>query len=132
MANKEPGYVYILTNPCYRADWVKIGKSRRPRWGDRVYGSENRPVVKEKLAANGSPRATFETTEDRLTFLIHIPVHIGCGSKPVSGTDEEVSPVTTEKTTEKSNKTTGATTEKTTEKIIRLMRENPQITNLSL
>lgn len=30
MANKEPGYVYILTNPCYRADWVKIGKSRRP------------------------------------------------------------------------------------------------------
>ena len=31
MANKEPGYVYILTNPCYRADGVKIGKSRRPR-----------------------------------------------------------------------------------------------------
>ena len=37
--------------------------------------------------------------------------------KPVSGTDEEVSPVTTEKTTEK---------------IIRLMRENPQITNKEL
>ena len=33
MANKEPGYVYILTNPCYRADWVKIGKSRHPRRG---------------------------------------------------------------------------------------------------
>ncbi len=31
MANNEPGYVYILTNHCYRADWVKIGKSRRPR-----------------------------------------------------------------------------------------------------
>jgi len=45
MANKEPGYVYILTNLCYRADWVKIGKSRRPRRGDRVYESENRPVV---------------------------------------------------------------------------------------
>lgn len=30
MANKEPGYVYILTNPSFREDWVKIGKSCRP------------------------------------------------------------------------------------------------------
>ena len=44
--------------------------------------------------------ATFETTEDRLTFLIHIPVHAG--------------------------------SEKTTEKIVRLIRENPQITNKEL
>ena len=27
MTNKEPGYVYILTNPSFREDWVKIGKS---------------------------------------------------------------------------------------------------------
>ena len=27
MVNKEPGYVYILTNPSFREDWVKIGKS---------------------------------------------------------------------------------------------------------
>ena len=27
MNNKEPGYVYILTNPSFREDWVKIGKS---------------------------------------------------------------------------------------------------------
>lgn len=26
----EPGYVYILTNPSFREDWVKIGKSGRP------------------------------------------------------------------------------------------------------
>jgi len=26
MSNKEPGYVYILTNPNFREDWVKIGK----------------------------------------------------------------------------------------------------------
>lgn len=93
------------------------------------------PTIQEKLAANGSPRATFETTEDRLTFLIHIPVHIGCGSKPVSGSDEEVSPITTEKTTEKTESTTeksNKTTEATAEKIIRLMRENPQITNKEL
>ena len=30
MANNEHGYVYILTNPSFREDWVKIGKSRRP------------------------------------------------------------------------------------------------------
>lgn len=28
--NKEIGYVYILTNPSFREDWVKIGKSLRP------------------------------------------------------------------------------------------------------
>ena len=27
MSNKEPGYVYILTNPSFREDWVKIGKN---------------------------------------------------------------------------------------------------------
>ena len=26
----EPGYVYILTDPSFREDWVKIGKSSRP------------------------------------------------------------------------------------------------------
>jgi hypothetical protein len=30
MSTKEPGYVYILTNPSFREDWVKIGKSVRP------------------------------------------------------------------------------------------------------
>ena len=28
MAEKEPGYVYILTNPSFREDWVKICKIR--------------------------------------------------------------------------------------------------------
>ena len=27
MSDKEQGYVYILTNPSFREDWVKIGKS---------------------------------------------------------------------------------------------------------
>jgi len=30
MKNSEQGYVYILTNPSFREDWVKIGKSSRP------------------------------------------------------------------------------------------------------
>jgi hypothetical protein len=30
MCNNDLGYVYILTNPSFREDWVKIGKSSRP------------------------------------------------------------------------------------------------------
>ena len=30
MCNNELGYVYILTNPSFCEDWVKIGKSSRP------------------------------------------------------------------------------------------------------
>ena len=36
------------------------------------------PTIQTKLAENGSPRAIFETTDDRLTFLVTIPVHEGC------------------------------------------------------
>ena len=28
--SSSPGYVYILTNPSFKEDWVKIGKSSRP------------------------------------------------------------------------------------------------------
>ncbi len=32
MNNKEPGYVYILTNPSFREDWVKIcSRNFRPQ-----------------------------------------------------------------------------------------------------
>ena len=30
MNTKDPGYVYILTNPSFKEDWVKIGRSSRP------------------------------------------------------------------------------------------------------
>lgn len=30
MEDKKQGYVYILTNPSFKEDWVKIGKSARP------------------------------------------------------------------------------------------------------
>jgi hypothetical protein len=29
MNNKEPAYIYILTNPSFREDGVKIGKGNR-------------------------------------------------------------------------------------------------------
>ena len=50
------------------------------------------------------------------------------GSKTLIWRTTQKSETTTERTTE----TGGTTTEKTTEKIIRLMRENPQITNKEL
>lgn len=33
ISNKEPGYVYILTNPSFREDWVNIGKVEGLRKG---------------------------------------------------------------------------------------------------
>ena len=30
MNNKKNGYVYIMTSPSFREDWVKIGKNNRP------------------------------------------------------------------------------------------------------
>ena len=75
---------------------------------------------------------TFETTEDRLTFLTHIPIHAGCGNKPAT---EKTTVITTEKSaigSEKNGSGSEKTTEKnaigsgkTTEKIIRLMKANP-------
>ena len=46
MTNKEPGYVYILTNPSFREDWVKIGKSSRPVDVRREKGRANVMILK--------------------------------------------------------------------------------------
>ena len=37
MNNKEPGYVYILTNPSFREDWVKINKPSYQRALKRAF-----------------------------------------------------------------------------------------------
>lgn len=42
MKEKEPGYVYILTNPSFRDNWVKIGKSRSVE--QRVHDLDNTSV----------------------------------------------------------------------------------------
>lgn len=111
-----------------KGDSLKSRRYRNRRLGDFLKEldlTEGRstgvPTIQEKLTANGSPRAIFETTEDRLTFLIHIPVHAGCGNKTDSDIDKD-----------NNNTATMTTTEKTTEKIIRLMKENPRITNKEL
>ena len=70
-----------------KGDYLKSRRYRNRRLGDflkELELTEGRstgvPTIQEKLANNGSPRATFETTEDRLSILIHIPVHEGCGN----------------------------------------------------
>lgn len=30
MTNQQAGYVYILTNPCFIKQWIKIGTSKNP------------------------------------------------------------------------------------------------------
>ena len=47
------------------------------------------------LKSWNSPRATFETTEERLAFLIHIPVHPLCNNQLVAREDEQ--PIGSEK-----------------------------------
>ena len=65
---------------------------------------------------NGSARATFETTEDRLTFLIHIPSHSGSGEAS-----------TTEKLVEKTSPHIEKSSEKSSEKILDLIKNKPTI-----
>ena len=125
-----------------KGDILKSRRYRNRRLGDFLKEldlTEGRstgvPTIQEKLADNGSPRATFETTEDRLTFLIHIPIHAGCGNKSAT---EKTTVITTEKTTvittEKSaigSEKNGSGSEKSSEKnqaIISAIRLNPKVT----
>lgn len=97
----EPGGISILNCPgpdrsipmedIEKGDILKSRRYRNRYLGDFLKEldlTEGRstgvPTIQEKLTANGSPRATFETTDDRLTFLIHIPVHTGCENNLVA------------------------------------------------
>lgn len=74
------------------------------------------PTIQTKLAENGSPRAIFETTNDRLTFLITIPIHEMCSES--SETTNESS----ETHLESSERTT-----KSSERILDLIKNKPTI-----
>ena len=96
------------------------------------------PTIQTKLAENGSPRAIFETTDDRLTFLVTIPIHEECsdssetksessgtklkssGTKPESSGTKPESSGTQLKSSE--------TRQKTSDKIIEMIKKDPQIT----
>ena len=74
------------------------------------------PTIQTKLAENGSPRAIFETTDDRLTFLVTIPVHEGC----------EKSSETKSKSSERKTKSSERKA-KSSERILDLIKSNPKI-----
>ena len=74
------------------------------------------PTIQTKLAENGSPRAIFKTTDDRLTFLITIPIHEMCSESS--------------ETTNESSKTHLESSERTTkssERILDLIKNKPTI-----
>ncbi len=85
------------------------------------------PTIQAKLAENGSPRAIFETTDDRLTFLVTIPIHEGCSD---SSETKSESSGTSLSSSEESIETVGFSSEKTSnssEKILELIKQNPKI-----
>jgi hypothetical protein len=50
MTNKEPGYVYILTNPSFREDWVKIGMTQNMEERLRTLDTTALPLPFKKYA----------------------------------------------------------------------------------
>ena len=91
----EPSGISILNCPgpdrsiskedIAKGDMLKSRRYRNRRLGDFLKEldlTEGRstgvPTIQTKLAENGSPRAIFETTDDRLTFLVTIPIHEEC------------------------------------------------------
>ena len=73
---------------------------------------------------NGSPRATFESGEDRLTFLITIPIHEGCEKKLMSvESSEKHDALSVEMSVEMSVKTN-----KRSVRIRKIMKAEPTIT----
>lgn len=65
MANKESGYVYILTNPSFREDWIKIGKTTNMEERLRTLYNTSLPLPFE-------PYATLKTAKyNEAEKLVH-------------------------------------------------------------
>ena len=81
------------------------------------------PTIQTKLAENGSPRAIFETTDDRLTFLVNIPVHEECDkSSETKPKSSETKPKSSERKTKSSERKP-----KSSERILDLIKSDPKI-----
>lgn len=91
----EPHAITILNCPgpdrsipsedIQKGELLKSRRYRNRRLGDflkELSLTEGRatgiPTIQKKLAENGSPRAIFETTDDRLSFVVTIPIHENC------------------------------------------------------
>ena len=89
------------------------------------------PTIQTKLAENGSPRAIFETTDDRLTFLVTIPVHEGCSESSetdVLGSETHHKSSGTNSIGSGTKPKSSGTRKKTTDKIIEIIKKDPKIT----
>ena len=140
----EPSGISILNCPgpdrsiskedIEKGDMLKSRRYRNRRLGDFLKEldlTEGRstgvPTIQAKLAENGSPRAIFETTDDRLTFLVTIPVHEGCSES------SETSILSSEKSSERkeiSSETASKSSErkrKSSERILDLIKNKPTI-----
>ncbi len=155
----EPDSISILNCPgpdrsiskeaIEKGEMLKSRRYRNRRLGDFLKEldlTEGRstgvPTIQSKLAENGSPRAIFETTDDRLTFLITIPIHEDCSE---SEETRQESTETMQKSTETMQKSTETwqeseetrqesteTRQKSIDKILKLIEENPQITTAKI
>ena len=144
----EPSGISILNCPgpdrsiskedIEKGDMLKSRRYRNRRLGDFLKEldlTEGRstgvPTIQTKLAENGSPRAIFETTDDRLTFLVTIPVHEGCSESSEtlvisSGTDSKSSGTNGIGSGTKSK--SSGTRKRTSDKIIEMIKKDPKIT----
>lgn len=137
----EPSGISILNCPgpdrsiskedIAKGDMLKSRRYRNRRLGDFLKEldlTEGRstgvPTIQAKLAENGSPRAIFETTDDRLTFLVTIPIHEWCSDS--SGTKSESSGTQLKSSGTKPE--SSGTRQKTSDKIIEMIKKDPQIT----
>ena len=57
MANNEPGYVYILTNPSFREDWVKIVAMANADGGVLAIGVSDKTRRIEGIDGQHSPHS---------------------------------------------------------------------------
>ena len=154
----EPSGISILNCPgpdisiskedIAKGDMLKSRRYRNRRLGDFLKEldlTEGRstgvPTIQTKLAENGSPRAIFETNDDRLTFLVTIPIHEGCSDSSetksessgtsLSSSEESIETVgfSSEKSTGSSEKTSNSSekTSNSSEKILELIKQDPKI-----
>lgn len=147
----EPSGISILNCPgpdrsiskedIAKGDMLKSRRYRNRRLGDFLKEldlteshSTGVPTIQAKLAENGSPRAIFETTDDRLTFLVTILIHEGCSDSSEtksesSGTSLSSSEESIETVGFGSEKSTGSSekTSNSSEKTLELIKQNPKI-----
>lgn len=137
----EPSGISILNCPgpdrsiskedIAKGDMLKSRRYRNRRLGDFLKEldlTEGRstgvPTIQAKLAENGSPRAIFETTDDRLTFLVTIPIHEECSDSSETKSESSGTKPESSGTQLKSS----GTRQKTSDKIIEMIKKDPQIT----